>query len=103
MTVRLELPLLLPSTGGDATVARLRSLSIPFADIPHGNDEEPRQYRLEDWIKPSREWQTYYSIWEWPPYCQSSSFRNIVVFYTGVGKVWLDGLEIFTWDLGGEP
>ena len=42
-------------------------------------------------------------IWEWPPYCQDPGFRNLVVFYAGIGTVWLDDLEVFTWELGGEP
>ena len=93
----------MPVLAEDETVLRLRGVSIPFVDIPHGSNEEPRQYRVEDWIAPSHEWQTHYVIWEWPPYCQDPSFRNVVVFYTGTGKVWLDDLEIFMWELGREP
>jgi serine/threonine protein kinase len=103
LAVRIELPLLLPIAADDETTLRLRGLSIPFPDIQHGMNEEPRHYRFEDWITPTREWQTCYVIWEWPPYCQDPSFRNLVVLYPGTGKVWLDDVEIFTWELGREP
>jgi hypothetical protein len=103
LSVRVELPLLLPAAAQDDAVRRLRGLSEPFADLPHGAGEESRRYKLDDWVTPGRDWQTYYMIWEWPPYCQDPNFRNVVVLYQGIGKVWLDDLEIFTWEMGGRP
>jgi hypothetical protein len=103
VAVRVELPLLLPLAAQDESVKRLRNISVPFADLMHGPDEEPRQYRMEDWVTPGPEWQNYYTIWEWPPYCQNPGFRNVVVLYAGTGKIWLDDLEIFVWELGGGP
>jgi hypothetical protein len=94
---------LLPAnTAGDA-VRRLCSVSVPYPDLAHGPAEEPRQYQLDDWVRPGPQWQTYYMIWEWPAYCQDPSFRNLVVLYAGTGKLWLDDLELFTWELGEAP
>jgi hypothetical protein len=103
LAVRVQLPLLLPVGAPDEAVGRLRGASVPYPDLAHRADEEPRQYRLDDWVTPGREWRTYYVIWEWPPYCREPGFRNLVVFYAGTGRVWLDDLEVFTWELGGVP
>jgi hypothetical protein len=103
LCVRIDLPFLIPTAAQDELTLRLRSVSEPFPELTHGPDEEPRQYQLDDWVAPGREWQTYYTIWEWPPYCHDPGFRNILVFYAGIGKVWVDDLEIFTWELGGVP
>jgi hypothetical protein len=100
IAVRVELPLLLPADAKDDTVERLRSVSAPLTELAHAPGEESRHYKLENWVTPGREWQTYYTIWEWPPYCQDPGYRNLVVFYAGTGKVWIDDLEIFTWELG---
>jgi hypothetical protein len=78
-------------------------MSTPFADLAHGPSDEPRQYKLENWVTPSREWQTYFTIWEWPPFCQDPGFRNLVIFYAGTGKVWVDDVEIYKWELGDVP
>lgn len=102
LTVRLELPIVLPA-GSDEPTRRLRDLSFPFPSLPHDAAEEPRQYRIEDWVTPSREWRSYYVIWEWPPYCHLPDVRNVVVLYSGIGKVWLDDLEVYTWELGKLP
>jgi hypothetical protein len=101
LAIRAQLPLLLPAGGQDEAVRRLRGVSIPFPDLQHRAGEESRQYRLDDWVTPGREWRTYYVIWEWPPYCQDPGFRNLVVFYAGTGVVWVDDVEVFTWELGG--
>jgi hypothetical protein len=103
LTVRVQLPLLLPAGGPDETARRLRAVSVPFPDLEHRPDQEPRQYRLDDWVTPGREWRTYYVVLEWPPHCRDPGFRNLVVFYTGPGRVWLDDVEVFTWELGGPP
>jgi hypothetical protein len=103
LCVRIDLPFLIPTAAQDELTLRLRSVSEPFPDLAHGPDDEPRQYQLDDWVTPGREWKTYYTIWEWPPYCHDPGFRNILVFYAGIGKVWVDDLEIFTWELGGVP
>lgn len=103
LCVRAELPILMPLAVQDETALRLRGLSEPLPELTHGPDEEARQYWVDDWVTPGREWQTYYTIWEWPPYCQDPRVRNIVILYAGTGKVWLDDLEIFTWELGGAP
>ena len=102
LTVRLELPLVLP-VDADEPACRLRELSLPFPVLPHGPTDEPRQYRIADWVTPGRDWRSYYVIFEWPPYCQLPDVRNVVVFFAGAGKVWLDDLEIYTWELGKQP
>jgi hypothetical protein len=101
LCVRVDLPIMMPTAVQDEIALRLRGLSEPLLDVAHGADYESRLYRLGDWVTPGREWQNYYTIWEWPPYCQLPNVRNINVFYAGTGKVWFDDLEIFTWELGG--
>jgi hypothetical protein len=101
LCVRVDLPIMMPTAVQDEIALRLRGLSEPLLDVAHGADFESRLYRLGDWVTPGREWQNYYTIWEWPPNCQLPNVRNINVFYAGTGKVWFDDLEIFTWELGG--
>jgi hypothetical protein len=103
LSVRVQMPLLLPANAAGDAVRRLCSVSVPYPDLAHGPAEEPRQYQLDDWVRPGPQWQTYYMIWEWPAYCQDPSFRNLVVLYAGTGKLWLDDLELFTWELGEAP
>jgi serine/threonine protein kinase len=101
LAVRVQLPLLLPSHAAGETVDRLRGLSQPFPELAARPDEEPRQYKLENWVTPTTQWRSYYTVWEWPPYCHDPAFRNLVVYLVGTGKVWLDDLEVFVWELGG--
>jgi hypothetical protein len=100
LTVRVQLPLLLPVDLKNDKLDRLRDISEYFPDLAHGMNEEPRQYRLEDWVAPTREWKTYFMVWEWPPYCQEPAFRNIVVLTQGAGKIWIDDVHISTWEIG---
>jgi len=58
LAIRVQLPLLLPAGASDETARRLRAASIPCPDLAHKPDEEPRQYRLDDWVTPGREWQS---------------------------------------------
>jgi hypothetical protein len=101
--LRVELPLLLPAGARDDAANRLRSVSRPFPELPHAPDQEPRHYRLDDWVTPGRDWRTYYTVWEWPEYCRDPGFRNLVLFYAGTGKVWIDNVEVFPWEPGGVP
>ena len=39
-------------------------------------------------------------IWEWPPFCTESNGRNIVIEYFGSGQVWVDDVELTTWERG---
>jgi hypothetical protein len=103
LSVRVEMPLLLPAGATDEVVRRLRSVSVPRPDLTHDSSEEPRLCKLENWVRPGRDWQTYYVIWQWPSYCVIPDSRNLVVFYAGTGKLWLDDLEVFTWELGEAP
>jgi hypothetical protein len=55
------------------------------------------QFWVNDWVTVTRNWQTYCVVWQWPPYC-SSDYRNILIHFGGQGKIWIDNVELFTWD-----
>jgi len=59
-------------------------------------------YALRDWVTPPDQWQTYYVIWEQPPFGLRERHRNLDIWYVGVGKVWIDDVELFAWR-SGEP
>ncbi len=96
LKVMPHLPLLIPQDLDTPVTQRLRRLSVPMLpdpDIPSGVDA--RECRLQDWVRPGPEWRTYHVIWEWPSFCTSPLFRNIEILQVGMGKVWLDSVELF--------
>jgi hypothetical protein len=101
MSVRMQLPLALPAGSQSREVVRLRNLSTPQEIDTPKPEEETRRIVIEDWITPTQEWQTYYVVWDWPPYCQQPYHRNVVVQYMGIGKIWVDNVEVFSWEPGG--
>ena len=98
--VRVGLPLLLPAGVKDETLDRLRDLSEPLAEAPHGMDEEARQFAIDDRIAPDRDWKSYFIVWDWPPHCQSGFARNIIITSHGLGKIWLQDVELVAWEIG---
>jgi hypothetical protein len=84
--------------------ARLRRVARPpeFGEPPAAG-EEALEYKLTDWVEPGPAWQTYYTVWEWPPFARSAARRNLVIQYAGAGRVRVEQLEIFPWELPGNP
>src|SRR5207249_1651766 len=90
-------PVFIPKSDKSELANRLRELKS--ADTPTSTpaDTDFVEYWVNDWVTPTREWQTYCIVWQWPPYCANTS-RNVVVHFGGEGKVWIDTVELFTWD-----
>jgi hypothetical protein len=93
--VMIRLPLMLPQDNEPAT-KRLRALSEPFPGFTAPAPIEARACTLRDWVRPDQEWRTYCVVWEWPSCTVDPSFRNIEIIQVGVGKVWVDNVELFT-------
>ena len=91
-----RLPVLIPKEADDAGTKRLRLLSEPLHGVNTSPAIEPRVCTLRDWVRPQKEWHTYAMIWEWPSFCNDGSFRNIEITQVGLGKVWIDNVELFT-------
>lgn len=103
LTVRVRHPLTIPRDDRSPAAVRLREVSVPFPDMPHPPDSDARCYILQDWVRPTTEWRTYCTAWEWPAYCTESYARNIEVVYAGLGTVWVDDVEVFAWQLAARP
>jgi serine/threonine protein kinase len=101
LTVRVRQPLLVPKADKSKATAQLLEQSVPFAQLPHEQPgQEGRLYLLNDWVRPGAAWRSYYTLWEWPAYCTSTCERNLEVVFVGPGAVWVDDLELFTWEMG---
>jgi hypothetical protein len=66
-------------------------------------DDNVLEYVTDDWVQPSPVWRTYYTLFPWPSYCKSGDFRNLIISYTGEGKVWVDQIEVFPWQVSVAP
>ncbi len=97
VAIGIDHPLLIPKTDQSPTAFRLRNLGTPEPSLPDSQGTDFYHYWVNDWVTPTVEWQTYCVIWQWPPHCANFS-RNVTIHYGGVGKVWIDTLELFTWD-----
>ncbi len=100
LSVGPTMPVYLPKDDHSPLVEHLRKRSTPHLYLPVRAGIEAREYRLQDWVQPTQEWQIYCVVWEWPPYCTEAGARNVVIEYQGLGKVWLDDVELFTWERG---
>jgi hypothetical protein len=94
------MPLHVPRDDHSPVAEALRKRSTPHSYLPPKVGVEVREYRLEDWVRPGPEWRTYCVVWEWPPYCTEGNGRNVEVRFHGLGKVWLDDVELVTWEQG---
>jgi hypothetical protein len=92
----IRLPLLLPLDHDSPATKRLHLMSEPFPGFNPPSPAEGRVCTLRDWVRPDPEWRTYCVVWEWPSYTVDPSFRNIEITQVGVGKVWVDNVELFT-------
>jgi serine/threonine protein kinase len=90
---------------GDESAAAVRVRARSRAMTPGFRDTYPDrwQYQLQDWVTPSRQWQRYTVIWEQPPFPLREAYRNLDIWYSGTGKVWVDDVELFPWDPRNRP
>jgi hypothetical protein len=98
-----ELPLVV--RGGEQGLAADRVRARAAVMPPDSQDQEPDRWRyyLRSWVKPTSDWQTYFVIWEQPPFALRSLHRVLRIWYTGTGKVWVDDVELFAWEAGKTP
>lgn len=100
LCVMPRLPLHIPKDDKTETAGRLRARS----EVMQSEDADPLPdrwlYRLRDWVRPPAQWQTYYVIWEQPAFPLRERHRNVDIWYLGLGKVWVDDVELFAWKPG---
>jgi Protein kinase domain len=94
--ITIRLPLLLPQDNHSNAMRSLRAMSEPFPGFNPSGPVEGRVCSIRDWVRPDQEWRTYCVVWEWPSCTVDPSFRNIEIIQVGVGKVWVDNVELFT-------
>jgi hypothetical protein len=99
LRVGLHLPLHIPKNEQGETAAHLRKVAAPHGLIPDTADENVFDLILNDWVQPGSEWRNVYVIFTWPAYCKSGDQRNLVIEYAGEGKVWVDQIELFPWQV----
>jgi serine/threonine protein kinase len=97
VAIGIDHPLLIPKKDQSPTASHLRSLGTLEPPLPENPAADHYHFWVNDWVTPTPEWQTYCVIWQWPPHCVSYS-RNVTIHYGGVGKVWIDAVELFTWE-----
>lgn len=95
-----RIPLIIPRNDRGAIAERLRALSTPHLYLPPRDDTDVRELRPLDWVQPGPNWQTFMIIWDWPDFCTELNHRNIEILFGGLGEVWIDDIEMFTWDQG---
>jgi serine/threonine protein kinase len=100
LCVMPRLPLHIPKDDKSEAAERLRGQS----EVMQAEDADPLAdrwlYRLRDWVRPPAQWQTYYVIWEQPAFPLRQRHRNVDIWYLGLGKVWVDDVELFIWKPG---
>jgi serine/threonine protein kinase len=60
-----------------------------------------RWYRCRTWLTPSTEWTTAHIIWKVPNFPSTDTHRNLVIDLAGADRVWVDDVELFSWQPGG--
>jgi hypothetical protein len=95
--------LAVPAADAGRVAARLRRAAPPHHYVQPPAGEEALDYRLTDWVQPGPDWQTYYTVWEWPPHARDPSHRNLWVQYVGQGRARVEQLEVFPWELPSNP
>jgi hypothetical protein len=103
LSFSVHLPLRVPKNDQGETAVRLRKIAVPHNQVSETAEENVLDFGVTDSVQPSAEWQTYYVIFSWPPFCKSGEFRNMNVDYSGKGKVWVDKIEAFPWQLPQTP
>jgi hypothetical protein len=89
-------PLKIPKADSSPLAYWLRShLKATEGDSPP--DADVGDFWINDWVTVTDQYQTYCVVWQWPPYC-SRSDRNLLIHFGGEGKIWIENVELFTWD-----
>jgi hypothetical protein len=101
--VGMHHPVNLPDAEHGPAAERLRQTARPHPYLENRPGEDELDYQVADWVTPGLDWQTYYTVWEWPPFARGAAHRNAWVGYVGEGKVWIDQVEMFTWELPTTP
>ncbi len=97
LLIGLRLPLVIPRENRSPYAERLHALSAPHLYLPIREGMEVREYRPLDWVQPGASWRTYAIIWDWPEYATEQNHRNLEILLAGLGEVWVDDIEMFTW------
>ncbi len=92
-----RLPFIIPREDRSADADRLRALSAPHMYLPPREGADIREYRPLDWVQPGTGWRRYAIIWDWPECATEINHRNIEILFAGLGEVWVDDIEMFTW------
>jgi hypothetical protein len=103
LSLGLHLTLQIPKNDLGETAARLRKIAVPHPSMPDSAEENMLEYVLDDWVQPGSEWRTFYVLFPWPSFCKSGDFRNLILSYTGEGKIWVDQIEVFPWQVPVAP
>jgi hypothetical protein len=103
LAVYANMPAVIPDDQTGPAADRVRRLALPLK--PQPADPLPNRwlYRCPAWVTPADDWQTYVVVAESPPFPTLILHRNLVIDLAGTGQVWVDDVELFVWQPGGEP
>jgi hypothetical protein len=103
LAVYAGIPVVIPDGDTGPVASRIRRLEPPLP--PEADDPLPNRwlYRSPDWVTPSQDWQTYLVVTESPPFPARVVHRNLVIDVAAADQVWVDDVELFVWQPGGEP
>jgi serine/threonine protein kinase len=100
LLVNPRLPLAIPQADQGPAAEHMRGL----APRHHYQYPQPNtdfyDFRLIDWVQPGPSWRTYLLVWDWPPFATLSHHRRLEIACVGTGEIYLDDVELFTWDQG---
>jgi hypothetical protein len=103
LAVYAGMPVTVPGGAAGPAVDRVRRFGSSLA--PEPGDPTPNRwlYWCPTWVTPDAEWQTYLVVVESPPFPTHGLHRNLVIDLAAPGQVWVDDVELFAWQPGGEP
>ena len=104
LSMGVHLPLHIPKNEPGDIAARLRKIATPQSSIQEGGvDVDVLEIAFDDWVQPGPEWRSYYVVFNWPSFCKTGEFRNLILTYAGEGKAWVDQIEVFPWRVPAGP
>jgi hypothetical protein len=103
LAVCASFPVAIPDREAGRVANRIRSLGSLLPSGP--DDPQPNRwlYWIPAWVTPADDWQTYVVVQESPPYPTRVVHRNLVIDIAAAGQVWVDDVELFVWQPGGQP
>jgi serine/threonine protein kinase len=102
LTVYAALPLEIPGKNIEQ-MPRIREVTSEIASKPNEPPSNRWWYRCIAWVKPPAEWTTYVVVWDAPSLPSPVPDRKMVIDVAYPGQVWVDDVELFAWQPGGEP